>query len=46
MSRLYPFILNMWILGKDETYVNAALAKGYITTDERDAILVTPQVKN
>lgn len=25
MSRLYPFILNMWVMGKDENYVNNAL---------------------
>lgn len=43
MSRLYPFILNMWVMGKDETYVNNALAKGYITELERDMILATPQ---
>ena len=45
MSRLYPFILNMWIMGKDEVYVNNALRLGYITEDERDMILATPQVK-
>lgn len=45
MSRLYPFICNMWIMGKDEEYVNAALAKGYITEKERDAILATPQIR-
>lgn len=44
MSRLYPFILNMWIMGKDEAYVNNALSKGYITEIERDAILATPKV--
>lgn len=43
MSRLYPFILNMWVMGKDETYVNNALAKGYITEEERDMILATPK---
>lgn len=44
MSRLYPFILNMWIMGKDETYVNNALSKGYITSEERDTSLATPKV--
>lgn len=44
MSRLYPFILNMWIMGKDETYVSSALLKGYITQTEKDTILATPQV--
>ena len=43
MSPLYPFILNMWTMGKDEAYVNNALAKGFITSTERDAILATPQ---
>ena len=45
MSRLYPFILSMWIMGKDEVYVNNALRLGYITEDEREMILATPQVK-
>lgn len=44
MSRLYPFILNMWIMGKDEVYVANALRLGYITENERDMILATPQV--
>jgi hypothetical protein len=43
MSRLYPFILNMWVMGKDETYVRNAQAKGYITAEEVDAILATPK---
>lgn len=43
MSRLYPFILNMWIMGKDEAYVNTAFQKGYITLDEKTMILATPQ---
>lgn len=46
MSRLYPFILNMWIMGKDETYVRNAYSKEYITEDEMKAILATPQVTN
>lgn len=44
MSRLYPFILNMWIMGKNETYVNSAFSKGYITEEEKQTILATPQV--
>lgn len=44
MSRLYPFILTQWILGKDEVYVNNAFLKGYITEDEKATILSTPQV--
>jgi len=41
MSRLYPFILNMWMMGKDEAYVNNALQLGYITESEQIAILAT-----
>lgn len=44
MSRLYPFILNMWIMGKDEDYVNSAFEKSYITETEKHTILVTPKV--
>ncbi len=44
MSQLYPFILNMWIMGKDEAYVNKALSKGYISEPEKNMILATPQV--
>jgi hypothetical protein len=44
MSRLYPFILNMWKMGKDETYVNNAFAKDYITEEEKQMILATPQI--
>lgn len=45
MSRLYPFILNMWIMGKDEVYVANALKKGYITEEEEEIILATPQMR-
>ncbi|AJG61543.1 MULTISPECIES: hypothetical protein [Bacillus] len=44
MSRLYPFILNMWIMGKDEIYLNNAFAKNYITQEEKEMILATPQL--
>lgn len=44
MSRLYPFILNMWIMGKDEVYVNNAYDKGYITESEKQTILATPKI--
>lgn len=43
MSKLYPFILNMWIMGKDETYVDNAFKKSYITQEEKEMILATPQ---
>lgn len=41
MSALYNFILNQWIMGKDEAYVNNAVTKGYITQDESNVILAT-----
>ncbi len=44
MSRLYPFISNMWIMGKDEAYVNNAFQKDYITEDEKQTILATLQL--
>ncbi|MDW5300764.1 MAG: hypothetical protein SA378_11620 [Sedimentibacter sp.] len=44
MSRLYLFILNMWIMGKDESYVTNAYSKGYITAEEKSTILATPQI--
>lgn len=44
MSRLYPFILNMWIMGKDEAYANSAFEKGYITETEKQTILATPKI--
>ena len=34
----------MWIMGKDEAYVDKAFTKGYITLDEKNAIIATPQV--
>lgn len=43
-SRLYSFILNQWIIGKDETYVNSAFEKGYIAQVEKETILSTPQI--
>lgn len=44
MSRLYQFILNNWIMGKDEAYVNNALEKEYITETEKQTILATPKI--
>ena len=46
MSRLYPFILNMWVMGKDERYVERALKLEYITEKEKQMILATPQQLN
>lgn len=41
---MYPFILNMWVAGKiKETKVNEYVAKGFITQEEANLILATPQ---
>ena len=40
---MYPFLLNMWVMGKvTETKLQTYTPK-YITTDEFDMILATPQ---
>ena len=42
---MYQFILNMWIMRKaNEEYVRACATKGYITQQEADIILATPQM--
>lgn len=42
---MYNFILNMWIMGKINTEkVQSYVAKSYITKDEADMILATPQL--
>jgi hypothetical protein len=40
---MYPFLLNMWIMGKvTETKLQTYSSK-YITTNELDMILATPK---
>lgn len=40
----YNFILNMWVMGRyTPTQVQTAVTKGYITQEEANAILATPQ---
>jgi hypothetical protein len=42
---MYNFILNMWIMKKiDEAKVQSYVTKGYITQEEANIILATPQV--
>jgi hypothetical protein len=42
---MYNFILNMWIMRKiDEAKVQIYVVKGYITQEEANIILATPQV--
>lgn len=44
-SKMYGFILNMWIMGKiEETYLTAQVAKGRITEQEKSMIMATPQL--
>lgn len=43
---MYNFILNMWIMGRySETQIQAAVSKGYITQQEANMILATPQAE-
>jgi len=42
---MYGFILNMWIMGRiTATQVQTYVTKGYITQEEANMILATPQV--
>ena len=42
---IYGFLLNMWILRRiDEDYINRMVEKKYITTEEKQMILTTPQM--
>lgn len=41
----YGFLLNMWIMRKvDEDYLTIMVSKNRITEDEKEMILLTPQV--
>jgi hypothetical protein len=41
---MYAFILNMWVFGKiSESQVNSYATKGFITQEEANQILATPQ---
>lgn len=43
---MYNFILNMWIMKRiDAAKIQIYVTKSYITQDEADMILVTPQVQ-
>jgi hypothetical protein len=42
---MYQLLLNLWIMKKiDETRIQNAVAKGYITQEEANIILATPQI--
>jgi hypothetical protein len=41
---MYTFILNMWIVRRiDETKISSYVSKGFITQQEANMILATPQ---
>ena len=41
---MYQFILNMWVFRRvTEEQVNSYVGKGFITQDEANQILATPQ---
>lgn len=40
---MYGFILNMWVMGRIDEDKVRAYTPLYITTEERDMILATPQ---
>jgi hypothetical protein len=40
----YPFLLNMWVMSRvTETQINSYVVKGFITQEEANMILATPQ---
>jgi hypothetical protein len=44
MENMYQFVLNMWVFGKvTESQVTSYASKGFITQQEAQQILATPQ---
>ena len=42
---MYGFLSGMWVMRKiDADYLSAMVKKGFITADEKNLILATPQV--
>ena len=42
---MYGFLSGMWVMRKiDDDYLSAMVKKGFITTDEKDLIIATPQI--
>ncbi len=42
---MYNFLLNMWVMKRiTETQVQNAVNKGYVTQEEANMILATPQI--
>ena len=45
MNDMYAFLLNMWVMKKnDEAYLTAQVTKKRITEEEKAMILATPQL--
>ena len=45
MKDMYGFLLNMWIMEKvDEDYLTAMVKKGFLTDEQRELIIATPQL--
>lgn len=42
---MYQFILNMWIMRRyAEAQVNLCVTKGFITDEQKNAVLSSPQI--
>ena len=45
MKDMYGFLLNMWVMRRiDANYLAVMVTKGFITAEEKEMILATPQV--
>jgi hypothetical protein len=45
MSSMYQFLCNMWIMKRiDDSHLEAQVTKGRITEQEKQMIVVTPQI--
>lgn len=43
-SLMYAFLLNMWMMNRvNETFVRSQVTRKFITQDEADMIIATPQ---
>lgn len=42
---MYQFLLNMWVMKKiDEAYLQDKVTRGFITQEEMNMIIATPQI--
>ena len=45
MNDMYGFLLNMWIMKRiDVSYLDVMVSKKFVTTEEKEMIVATPQV--